>query len=358
MHINIAKLHRSVSGNGVLFWVGTLLSFFVFFYLFSDICFSFSFGFVLAYLSIPLMDFLSKYVSRNVAGLCFTLLLICSFIIAGVEFLPKIKEQFVLLCDNAPVYYDYFIDFLNNNISAEKMSFYKEEIVGLKFEMQKYLNRKLYIFASVVGGIASKTNQITNFFSFFVIMPISFYYFLKDWNIFYGHIYELVPPRQRETFNDAINIIRTTLTDFLHGQFYVVTILSAYYSIVLFLINVENYIGLGISSGLLSFIPFIGAAFSCFFALFISAQTLTITKMCAIVCIYIIGQILEGYFLSPKFVGKKTGLHPLWILFSFFAGIELRGIIGVLIAIPIAAVIKNLMRFTVKKYKSSNSYKK
>jgi predicted PurR-regulated permease PerM len=91
--------------------------------------------------------------------------------------------------------------------------------------------------------------------------------------------------------------------------------------------------------------------------LFISVPTLTLTKLHVILAIYVAGQFIEGYILSPKFVGKRTGLHPLWILFSFFAGIQLGGIMGVLIAIPAAAVIRNLIKFAVHKFKASQAYK-
>jgi predicted PurR-regulated permease PerM len=234
---------------------------------------------------------------------------------------------------------------------------YKSEITSLKLEIQKYLDQKIYIFASIIGEIASKGEIVTKVFSFFVIMPISFFYFLRDWNGMTDFLHNSVPKRQKNTLSEAFGIVRKTFANFFHGLFYVVAILSIYYTALLSAVKMDNCIYLGILSGLFSFIPFIGALFSCILVVFISVPTLTLTKLYVILAVYSAGQILEGYVLSPKFVGKRTGLHPLWILFSFFAGIQLGGVVGVLIAIPLTAVIRNLIKFAMSRFKASQSYK-
>jgi predicted PurR-regulated permease PerM len=110
-------------------------------------------------------------------------------------------------------------------------------------------------------------------------------------------------------------------------------------------------------SGMFSFIPLVGALLSCLIIVFVSVPILTLSKLCIILATYFVGQFIEGYVLYPRFVGKKTGLHPLWILFSFFAGMKLCGIVGVLIAIPLAAVIRSLIGFSIDKFKATYAYK-
>ena len=91
--------------------------------------------------------------------------------------------------------------------------------------------------------------------------------------------------------------------------------------------------------------------------IFLSISSLTGTKLCVLLAIYALGQIVEGYILSPKFVGRGTGLHPLWILFAFFAGFKLLNVLGVLISIPVTAMLRDLINFGICKFKASQMYK-
>jgi predicted PurR-regulated permease PerM len=319
------------------------------------VCFPFISGFTLAYLCAPLVDSISKYLNRTLVSLVLSICFICIFILAGMEFLPRLKEHLILIANNIPTYYDRFVSFLNDTFSS--LWGYNHEIKSLKLEIQKYLDQKIYIFASIMGEIASKREAITGFLSFLIITPISFFYFLRDWNDMTNYVYDCIPHRQKNTLFEASNIVRRTFINFFHGQFYVATILFAYYALLLSVIKIDNYVYLGILSGLFSFIPSIGAVFSCILVILVSIFTLTTTKLYMILAIYVVGQFTEGYILFPKFVGKRTGLHPLWILFSFLAGIQLWGITGVLIAIPSAAIIRNLTEFALRKFKASQSYK-
>lgn len=328
-----------------------------FFYAFSDILFPFVFGFVLAYLFAPAIKFSSKYCSRSVASFILVGLFIALFVSAGLVFIPKIKEYLSYIADNLPTYYENFVRFSDQFILSEAMMPYQNEIESLKQELQKYSNQKLLILTSVLREVVSQKSTIAGWMSFCVIAPISFYYFAKDWEKFSGTVYDIVPKRQRETVTEVFLIIRRSFRRFFHAQFYVVGILFAYYSALLWLIKIDHCLFFGILSGLLSFIPFIGAIIACFIVIFLSVSCLNIPRLWVLIAIYALGQILEGYILSPKLVGRRTGLHPLWILFSFFAGFKLLGILGVLISIPVTAMLRDLINFGICNYKSSQLYK-
>ncbi|MDR2107304.1 MAG: AI-2E family transporter [Holosporaceae bacterium] len=340
-----------------IFWAVVISSFILFFLSFSGVCFPFAVGFVLAYLCTPFTNEVSRYVNRTLISFALTIGLVCVFIWAGVELIPRLKEYLLFIANNAPACYDRLAAFLEKAFPFLDLGEYKSEIALLKGEIQKYLDRKVYIWASVLEQIASKRDIIAAFFSFFVTMPISFFYFLRDWNRMTEYMEKCVPVRHKQAVIKTFTIIRITFVKFFRGQLYVVAILSCCYIIVLRVISVNNSIFLGILSGMFSFIPFIGALFSCLLVIFMSAPMLTLTKLYVIIATYLAGQVLEGYILSPRFVGKRIGLHPLWILFSFFAGLQAGGIIGVLIAIPLAAVIRNLAGFTMRKFKGSQAYK-
>lgn len=349
---------RSFLNNKSVFWLSVFAASALFFYLFSDICFPFVVGFVLAYLFAPWVKSLSKFFNRGMLSLLLTIGLVMAFAAIFIHIFPLIKHYVTLVARNLPSYYDQLINFLSDTFSSHgDAPQAHEEIAALKTEAQKYLNRKIYITTSILEGIVSRRTMITNFFSFFITMPISFFYFLKDWEKISNYFYDCTPIRHKQFVVQVTEIIRTSLKNFFHGQSYVVIIMSCYYGLLLSAADVPQAMLAGIISGCFSFIPFLGAMFSFFIVILLSAASLTKWKFIILLAIYAIGQLLEGYVLTPKFVSEKTGLHPLWMLFSFFAGFELFGIVGVLIAIPITAVTKNLVHFTVTHFKSTQIYK-
>ena len=328
-----------------------------FFYMFADISFPFVFGFVLAYLCAPAINFASEYTNRSLISFAFVILFFALIVSAGLIFIPKIKEYILYIVENLPKHCEDFTKFSEQFIYSEIAEPYQSEIESLKQELQKYADQKLLILTSVLKGIASQKSTIAEWMSFFVITPISFYYFSRDWEKLSSQIYNIVPLRHHGFVSEIFSIIRKSFRKFFNAQFYVVAILFAYYSILLEIIGVDHSLFFGLLSGLLSFIPFIGALISCFIVIFLSISSLTVAKFWVLLAIYALGQVIEGYILSPKFVGKGTGLHPLWILFAFFAGFKLLNVLGVLISIPVIAMLRDLINFGICKFKASQMYK-
>jgi predicted PurR-regulated permease PerM len=297
------------------------------------------------------------HLSRGFVSALFALSSVGIIILAGATVLPKIKDCLMLLHSNIPAYYSELINFFNNSFPFLNIDQYHIDIANLKRELQEYLGKNIFMIGSLVDRLASTGNAIGNFVSFFLIMPISFFYFLRDWNKMTLSMRNCIPHRQRKIFVEITVLIRTTLQKFLNGQFKIATVLAFFYAIALYAIGVGNYILLGIMSGISSFVPFVGALFSFLLVILTSAPLLTLTKMYLLVAVYVVGQSLESYLLYPHFVGKKVGLHPLWMTFSFFAGLQLGGIVGVLIAIPLTAVLRSFMTYSVGRFKSTPSYK-
>lgn len=330
---------------------------FLFFYLFSSICFPFAVGFILAYLFMPLIGKFSQKMNRTFLCFILAILSVTIFIIAGFQLLPKLKQYVIYLADTLPTYYDNFSGLVNKIFGTENISQYQSEIDSVKLELQKYFDQKILIAASILKSLVASKNTIASFFSFFIIMPISFFYFARDWELVSTKIYDFIPQRQHVLVNEIFSVIKKSFFKFIKAQIYVVVILSTYYASILFAIGIQHSTWLGMLSGLLSFIPFIGALLAAFVVIFISVPYLTLSKFYLIIVLYFCGQCIEGYILSPKFVGKGTGIHPLWILFSFFAGYQLLGIFGVLIAIPVVSVCRGLINLYISKFKASSIYK-
>lgn len=351
--------YAPVKNKIIFFWICICAVFYLFFILFSDICFPFVCGFILAYILTPfataLSDKTSQYLGRSFWSLLFSVTTVMIFIVAAVMVAPKLQNYLIALSKNVPEYYSLLVSFINDKFPF--IHIYESDIFSLKTEIQKFLNKKIYFLAPLIEGIASKGKAITKFFSFFIVMPVSLFYFLKDWNRMKSFLFGCIPLQQRRTVIEIASIVRKTVSSFFCGQFYIVFWLFAYYSVALKFVLEDSSVYLAMTSGLLSFIPFIGCVFSCFLAVFISIPVMTLTKFYCIIAVYFVGQFIEGYVLYPHFIGKKTGLHPLWILFSFFAGAELDGIVGVLIAIPSAAVIRSLCGYSIRRFKATQAYK-
>lgn len=357
MYKNIDGFGRLFLSNKVLFWFTVFAVAIGFVCLFSDICFSFSAGFLLAYLCVPFVDKVSKYINRTFLSFLCTVSLVTFFGIILINVFPIISNYFAMISENAPEYYRKTLDLVEQMGDAWGIPQIREGIGNLRLDLLKHVDQKMYIVSSVAQGIAAQCRAMTGFVSFFVIMTLSFYYFLKDWNLLKARCFEIVPIRQRNTLRQMGILTRKTLLHFLQGQLCVVTILAMYYGGFLYLIDVKHFVMLGVTSGFFSFIPFIGAIIALIIVIFVSATELSLIQFYGIVAVYLIGQLIEGYFLSPKFVGKTTGLHPLWILFSFFAGYQLKGVVGVFIAIPLVAILGNLIMFAVRKFWASQAYK-
>ena len=326
MRAGIRGLKMSCLDNKRLFLAGIVLFFiYLFFHLFSDVCFPFLAGFVLAYLFASTVDFSSKYVNRSLVCFLLAVFIVSLFIAAGVVIIPKIKTYALYLAENFPSYCANFSSVMDKLFDQKDIVIYKKELANLKLELQKYFSQKVPIVTSILSGLVSQKNTIAEFFSFLIIMPISFFYCARDWKKLSTKIYDFVPLRWHNTAEEIFSTIRASFFKFFRAQFYVSIALSAYYCALLWGLDLDNSIFLGILSGLFSFIPFLGALFSCFLIVFLSATSLNFMKFCLIILFYLMGQFFEGYILSPKFVGKETGLHPLWILFSFYAGFKLWG---------------------------------
>ena len=169
---------------------------------------------------------------------------------------------------------------------------------------------------------------------------------------------EMVPERFRPTLKEFLSDLNKTLSGFLRGQASVCLCLAFYYGISLSLIGINLGAIIGILTGLLSFVPYVG-----FFSGLIISALLALAggaswgQWGALAAVFLVGNILEGYVLTPRLVGKRVGLHPLWILFAVLAGGCLAGFLGVLVAVPVASVIGVTVRWLNKLYQASDFYK-
>lgn len=335
--------------------------FLCFVYTFYNILFPFVCAFLLAYIFVPAVDFLHKYkIAPKHSSALFTIIFVTIFIYICLEIIPIIQTDFLNLIKNLPDYCERVIAFLKHKQAMCEDEFYKKLIGDVINSIPSFFGQNISSFtSSIVKQIIYGGTTITSIISGLIITPISFFYFLKDWNKLTNAISSWIPKRYKKTEKEVYIVIRTSVTNYLHGQFLVGTMLFIYYYVLLSLLKIDLAFLFAVMSGIFSFVPYLGSLF-CLFVVLIYAIVgfYPDSTLWLILLFYLIGQMLEGYVLSPKFVGKKAGLHPLWIFFAFFAGYELGGVFGVCVALPATSIFGNLIKYIYAKFHRSEFYKK
>ncbi len=183
------------------------------------------------------------------------------------------------------------------------------------------------------------------------LIPILTFYMLRDWDIIMLHLGALIPDSQRETVFELARETDSVLSAFLRGQVLVMAALAIIYSAGLGLVGLKYAIAIGVVSGLVSFVPYLGFVFGITLAgLTVALEPNPLWQIFGVVATFTVAQLIEGSFLTPKLVGDRIGLHPVVVIFAIAAGGQLFGFFGILLALPAAAVLSVLIRFAYHRY--------
>jgi predicted PurR-regulated permease PerM len=211
---------------------------------------------------------------------------------------------------------------------------------------------------SITGTVMQQSMSIINTIGVLIVTPVVAFYLLLDWDRMVESVDNLFPPLHRAEMRGVFKDMDRALAGFVRGQGAVVGILAIYYAATLSLAGLSFGLAIGLIAGLFSFIPYVGALIG--FMLSIGVALVQFwpdwIMIALILGIYLFGQFLEGNILYPKLVGSSIGVHPVWLMFSLFAFAVLFGAVGVIIAVPLAAISGVLVRWAVTKYKSSPLY--
>lgn len=308
---------------------------------FFDVIILFFMAFIIAYIMNPfnnwLCCFLNKTLSSFLSIMIFVLLILSVFLLIS----PIIIKQFQNFISMIPMYVDK-IEILFNKL--DQNSFLKEN-----FENGYYINFLKPFFKNLINF----SNQLINngivffngFFNIILIFVISFYMILELTHLKLFFL-KTAKKLNLQHFPKIISEIDSVLSKFIRGQGLVCIILSSFYSIILFLIDIQFGILLGIFAGLISFIPYFGAFLGGGLTLILGFLQFGIApELCYLALTFIFGQLGESYYLTPKFVGDAIKLNAIWIIFALLIGANLAGFVGILIALPVAAMIGVLVRY-------------
>lgn len=313
---------------------------------------------LLAYLGDPLADRLQKLkLPRPVAVLFVFLLTILVMFLLVLLLLPLVETQVTALLEVLPRY----IQYLEAKVWPHVASFVGQGVDGSEIGLAAMVERfgasagswGSTLLASVGRSGGALITAVVNLF----LIPILTFYLLRDWDVIVARLATLVPSAKRDVVFDVVRQTDETLGAFLRGQLLVMLGLGVIYSVGLWLAGLELALLIGMLSGLLSFVPYLGfiVGFGAA-AVAVLLQTQDLLALLPIVLVFGVGQMLEGFVLTPWLVGDRIGLHPVSVIFSVLAGGQLFGFVGILLGLPVAAVIAVLVRHAHVRYRASQWY--
>ena len=320
----------------------------------SDILAPFILGGILAYLLDPMADKMESFgVPRLLTALTVSLLALFVLMTAAILVIPIIFDQINQIIG--------FIPYITNEIHVVMQKGFKVLNLGEVEDidlvnLSKNLNEVSPIFAK---SIFNSSFAILDFIFLLMVTPIVAIYLLVDWDKIIKEVEKVIPRRLEPTISQIVIEMHKTVASFLRGQFSVCIILAIFYAASLTALGLEYGLLVGLFSGLISFIPLIGAILGGLVALVVSLAQFWQTPewVGVVLIIFLFGQVLEGNLLTPRLVGKSVKLHPLWIIFSVTCFGSLMGWVGIILAVPSAACIAVLVRFSLKIYFETDFYK-
>jgi predicted PurR-regulated permease PerM len=190
-----------------------------------------------------------------------------------------------------------------------------------------------------------------------VVTPVVAFYLLRDWPRVVARIDSWLPRRYAGVLHAQAREVDRILSAWLRGQAMCCIALALFYACGLSLVGLDLSLIVGLSAGMLSFIPYVGTITGAVTAIGLAfAQFPTWTGVAEVAVVFVLGNILEGYVIYPRFLGDRVELHAVWVIFALFAGGAAFGFLGVLLAVPVAAIIGVLSRFWLRRYLASTLY--
>ncbi len=344
----------------ITFWLVSLAGLIVFVYVFSPILLPFVAGMALAYLLDPVADrFEALGLSRLFATVVILALFLIVFTLALLLIVPVLGNQFAGFIERVPGWISRL-----QQLVAGRLGERLEGLAGISpVDLQKNVGDMLGQGASWMAGILksiwSGGQALMSIASLFVVTPVVAFYLLLDWDHMVERIDGWLPRDHRQTIRQLAREMDSAVAGFVRGQVSVCLILGTFYAVALMLVGLNFGLLIGLGAGLVSFIPFVGAILGLVVSLGVAlVQFWPDWPMIVLVLVVFgAGQFLEGNILQPKLVGRSVGLHPVWLMFALFAFGYLFGFVGMLIAVPAAAMVGVLARFALSQYLASPLYR-
>jgi predicted PurR-regulated permease PerM len=346
-------------GQRVALLVGVAVVFWLVLELFASVLLPFVAAAGVAYFLDPLASRLERAGVRRAlaAGLLIFALLALGLLFALLLY-PLIIAQLGILISRVPSYILMVRDLLNEAIARlqERLGpeFFDDRLREL---VSSQAGAMLSFLTSALRQLVGGGFALFNVLTLMVVTPIVAFYLLRDWPSVVDRVDSWLPRRYRDVLRAQAREVDRILSAWLRGQALCCLVLALYYAMALSAVGLDLGLIVGLSSGLLSFIPYVGTVTGCITSLALaSAQFQSWTGVGMVAGVFVLGQALEGYVIYPRFLGDRVELHAVWVIFALFAGGAAFGFLGVLLAVPVAATIGVLCRFWLRRYLASPLY--
>ncbi len=329
-------------------------------YLLSPILSPFVLAALLGWLGDPMVDRLeARGMRRNNAVILVFAVASLVVLLALLLLVPLLEQQLVTLVTSLPGYRDWFVGtalpWLEDTTGMQILSWLDParlfELIqehwqaagGIAATVLSYLSRSGFVLLAMLANI--------------VLVPVLSFFFLRDWDLLVSRVGALVPRDRYETVHRLAVESDAVLGGFLRGQLLVMLILGVLYALGLWVVGLNLGILIGVIGGLLTFVPYLGpAAIVVLGGLAALVQFGDWQHLAGVAVVFAVGQVIESYWLTPKLVGDRIGLHPMAVIFAVMAGGTLFGFLGMLLALPVAAVVNVLLRYAQDRYRESRLY--
>lgn len=315
---------------------------------------------LLAYLGDPLVDRLERWkLSRTLSvSVVFAIMAL-----ATVGFLlmlvPMLERQISKFIEQLPRYVAWMqgtaLPWIEQQTGFDIETFEPDQLVDM---LKQHWQQAGGIAATVLGGISKSGLTVLLWLTNLALIPVVTFYLLRDWDVLVGRVRELLPRMLEPTISKLAKQSDEVLGSFLRGQVSVMLALGSIYSLGLWMVGIDVALLIGMLAGLVSFIPYLGAIVGVGAGLIAAlVQYGDITHVVLVVAVFGVGQALEGFVLTPWLVGDRIGLHPVAVIFAIMVGGALFGFLGVLLALPVAAIVMVLLRYAHQRYTESELYR-
>lgn len=341
------------------FWLTVVLISAGLLYLLAPILLPFVAGALLAYLGDPLVDRLEKWkISRTLGVVVVFFVLFLILLPILLYLIPLLESQIKILITKMPGY----IDWIMINLEPTLQETFGINIPALEIEQLKSSFKDNFtsaggFFKSLVRTVTHSGFVVAGWAANLFLIPVITFYLLRDWDRLVDYIHDLLPRDIEPTVSLLTKESDEVLGAFLRGQMLVMLSLGTIYAIGLKLVGLELSLLIGMLAGLLSFIPYMGLIVGIIVAgIAVLLQTQDPTNLLWVGAVFVFAQMIEGTILTPLLVGDRIGLHPVAVIFSVLAGGQLFGFFGILLALPVFAILAVVMRHLHKTYKDSDLY--
>ena len=327
-------------------------------WLLSEILLPFVMGLAIAYLLTPFVDRMERGgASRLLASLLVISIVVLLFVLVILLVAPILGGQLASFIDNIPFY----ITKLRSLVSDPSRP-WVQKLLGAGFNSDKGISdlvtQGVGYLTSLMRSLWSGGRALVSLFSLMVITPVVAFYLIYDWHRTIKAVDGWIPLKHRETVRALAREIDGAIAGFVRGQTAVCLILGSFYAVALTLSGLNFGLLIGLISGLITFVPYVGSMTGLVLSLGVAVAQFwpDYYSILMVLGIFLFGQFVEGNVLSPKLVGESTGLHPIWVIFALLAFGYLFGFVGLLVAVPLAATIGVLVRFALRRYLESSLY--